>query len=144
VLSLQTMNKASHLSNGHLHNSSEQTSASGTEQLHVTMAIQRLQADLQLINSRLETLEHYRKELMTAQKLTDSGAKKVETNKRSSVDQVGSFAVTYNSLPQVVPLSVPKWFPFQNSNWATIAFILSWPFVAQYIAARLRQRQRPL
>jgi hypothetical protein len=141
---LQTMNKASHLSNGHLHNSSEQQTSAGTEQLHVTMAIQRLQADLQLINSRLETLEHYRKELMTAQKLTDSGAKKVETNKRSSVDQVGSFAVTYNSLPQVVPLSVPKWFPFQNSNWASIAFILSWPFVAQYIVARLRQRQRPL
>ena len=90
------MNKAPHLSNGHLHSSSEQQTSAGTEQLHVTMAIQRLQADLQLINSRLETLEHYRKELMTTQKL-DSGAKKVETNKRSSVDQVGSFAVTYNS-----------------------------------------------
>ena len=80
------------------------------EQLHVTMAIQRLQADLQLINTRLETLESERKAAPTPAK-PGAGAVAV-AHKRSTVDQVGSFAVTYNSLPQV-----PSFFPFFRFFW---------------------------
>ena len=122
----------------------------GTEQLHVTMAIQRLQGDLQHISQRLELLEIHRKEsqlLASAAENVQGGKTTKMSNgraKHSTVEQVGSFATTYSSLPQVVPLTIPKWFPFQNVNWATVAVVLSWPFVAQYIVARLRQRRPPL
>jgi hypothetical protein len=108
--------KASHSSDGLLHNSSEQqTSASGTELLYVTMTIRRLHDDLQLINSRFETLKRERKLLFTAFK-----AQFFRAWLRQRLRQVGLF------------------------KWANIAFILSLPFVAQYIRAWLRQRQRPL
>jgi hypothetical protein len=108
------------------------------EQLHVTMAIQRLQADLQSINSRLEALELHRKELT----LMDNGGQSRQGNntKHSTVEQVGSFAVTYGSIPSVNQLSLPSWFPFKNVNVATIAVILGWPLLAQYLYARLHHR----
>lgn len=104
------------------------------EQLHVTMAIQRLQADLQSISSRLEALERH---------ATPNGSDDAKNKllKRSTVEQVGSFAVTYSSLPSVNRLSLPKWFPFKNMNLATILVILGWPFVAQYFVARLRHHR---
>ena len=109
------------------------------EQLHVTMAIQRLQADLQSINSRLEALELHRKELT----LMDNGGQSRQgsnNTKHSTVEQVGSFAVTYGSIPSVNQLSLPSWFPFKNVNVATIAVILGWPLLAQYLYARLHHR----
>ena len=119
----QTMNKSSNGESG--------------EQLHITMAIQRLQADLQSINSRLEALELHRKETTSNGSLTDAGRK----SKHSTVEQVGSFAVTYGSLPSVNRLSLPSWFPFKNVNLATIMVILGWPLVAQYLFVRLHQRR---
>ena len=111
------------------------------EQLHVTMAIQRLQSDLQSINSRLEALELHRKEMMVMSNgsLSDSAKK----SKHSTVEQVGSFAVTYGSLPSVNQLSLPSWFPFKNVNLATIVVILGWPLLAQYLLARLQHRRAP-
>jgi len=97
------------------------------EQMHVTMALQRLQADLNVMNKRLESLETQRN--------------KESPGQSSSVEQIGSFATVYSSLPWTVPNSIPSWFPFKNMNWTTIAIILTWPVVAQYIAARLRRRQ---
>jgi hypothetical protein len=105
------------------------------EQLHVTMAIQRLQADLLIINSRLEALEM--QHIHDTKKPTVNSQQPVD---RSTVEQIGSFAATYSSIPSV-ELSLPNWFPFKNMNWATIAVILSWPLVAQYITARLRHRR---
>lgn len=113
---------------------SKSSSADSGEQLHVTMAIQRLQADLQSINSRLEALELHRKEVT----LMDNGRQ--ATTKHSTVEQVGSFAVTYGSIPSVNQLSLPSWFPFKNVNVATIAVILGWPLLAQYLFARLQHR----
>lgn len=112
-----------------------------SEQLHVTMAIQRLQADLQSFNSRLEALELHRKEttLMNNGSASDVGLK----NGRSTVEQVGSFAVTYGSLPSVTRLSLPSWFPFKNVNLATIVVILGWPLLAQYLVARLQRQRHP-
>lgn len=112
------------------------------EQLHVTMAIQRLQSDLQSINSRLEALELHRKEMsvMNNGNHTDVARK----TKHSTVEQVGSFAVTYGSLPSVNQLSLPTWFPFKNMNLATIVVILGWPMLAQYLVARLHQRRTPM
>ena len=111
------------------------------EQLHVTMAIQRLQSDLQSINSRLEALELHRKEMMVMSNgsLSDSAKK----SKHSTVEQVGSFAVTYGSLPSVNQLSLPSWFPFKNVNLATIVVILGWPLLAQYLLGRLQHRRAP-
>ena len=111
------------------------------EQLHVTMAIQRLQSDLQSINSRLEALELHRKEMMVMSNgsLSDSAKK----SKHSTVEQVGSFAVTYGSLPSDNQLSLPSWFPFKNVNLATIVVILGWPLLAQYLLARLQHRRAP-
>lgn len=106
-----------------------ETSSSSGEQLHVTMAIQRLQADLDTIQRRLDSLETQRKE---------SGNTSSTTH--SSVEPFGTFSSVYNSLP-CVPYAAPSWFPFRNLNWATIAVILSWPIVAQYITARLRHRR---
>ena len=102
------------------------------EQLHVTMAIQRLQADLQSINNRLDALEKNHQSSKQHQVAT--------TVKRSTVEQTGSFAATYSAIPSVNQLSLPSWFPFKNVNVATIVVILGWPFVAQYMLARLRQR----
>lgn len=102
---------------------------SSGEQLHVTMAIQRLQADLDKIQRRLDSLESQRKE---------NG--NTSTTTHSSVEPFGTFSSVYNSLP-CVPHATPTWFPFRNMNWATIAVILSWPIVAQYIVARLRHRR---
>lgn len=110
------------------------------EQLHVTMAIQRLQSDLQSINSRLEALELHRKEMSANGNHTDVARK----TKHSTVEQVGSFAVTYGSLPSVNQLSLPTWFPFKNMNLATIVVILGWPLLAQYLVARLHQRRSPM
>ena len=106
-----------------------QTMSSTGEQLHVTMAIQRLQTDLQSINNRLDALEKSSKQHQVA-----------TTVKRSTVEQTGSFAATYSAIPSVNQLSLPSWFPFKNVNVATIVVILGWPFVAQYMLARLRQR----
>jgi len=102
------------------------------EQLHVTMAIQRLQADLQSINNRLDALEKNQSNIKQQQVAT--------TVKRSTVEQTGSFAATYSAIPSVNQLSLPSWFPFKNVNLATIIVILGWPFVAQLMLARLRQR----
>jgi len=119
----QAMNKSSNIDSG--------------EQLHVTMAIQRLQADLQSINTRLEALELHRKELT----LMENGQRQQQgSTKHSTVEQVGSFAVTYGSIPSVNQLSLPSWFPFKNVNVATIAVILGWPLLAQYLYARLHHR----
>lgn len=111
-----------------------------SEHLHVTMAIQRLQADLESINKRLESLESHRKDLPTG------NGNNNKSGGRSTVEQVGSFAVTYGSLPSVTRLSLPAWFPFKNVNLATIVVILGWPLLAQYLVARLGQRhqRRPL
>ena len=105
------------------------------EQLHVTMAIQRLQADLQSINNRLDALEKTQQAAATTQPTAN--------NKRSTVEATGSFAATYSAIPSVNQLSLPSWFPFKNVNLATIIVILGWPFVAQYVmssssSARLR------
>lgn len=118
------------------------SNADSGEQLHVTMAIQRLQSDLQSINSRLEALELHRKELtlMNNGNHSDGLTKK---SKHSTVEQVGSFAVTYGSLPSVNQLALPSWFPFKNVNLATIVVILGWPLLAQYLLARLHQRRTP-
>jgi len=111
-------------------------SSSSGEQLHVTMAIQRLQADLDTIQRRLDSLE-------TQQQRTDSGttSSSNDTPTHSSVEPFGTFSAVYNHLPSVVPVSTPSWFPFKQMNWATIAIILSWPVVAQYMVAKLRHRR---
>ena len=117
----------------------EQTTMSSTgEQLHVTMAIQRLQADLQSINNRLDALEKTQQQQQAA-----ATTQPTANNKRSTVEATGSFAATYSAIPSVNQLSLPSWFPFKNVNLATIIVILGWPFVAQYVmssssSARLR------
>ncbi|XP_046450132.1 acyl-CoA-binding domain-containing protein 5-like [Daphnia pulex] len=120
------MNKSSNIDSG--------------EQLHVTMAIQRLQADLQSINSRLEALEIHRKESTLMENGQPRQQQQQGSTKHSTVEQVGSFAVTYGSIPSVNQLSLPSWFPFRNVNVATIAVILGWPLLAQYLYARLHHR----
>ncbi|EFX71551.1 hypothetical protein DAPPUDRAFT_308844 [Daphnia pulex] len=120
------MNKSSNIDSG--------------EQLHVTMAIQRLQADLQSINSRLEALELHRKESTLMENGQPRQQQQQGSTKHSTVEQVGSFAVTYGSIPSVNQLSLPSWFPFKNVNVATIAVILGWPLLAQYLYARLHHR----
>ncbi|XP_046637066.1 acyl-CoA-binding domain-containing protein 5-like [Daphnia pulicaria] len=120
------MNKSSNIDSG--------------EQLHVTMAIQRLQADLQSINSRLEALEIHRKESTLMENGQPRQQQQQGSTKHSTVEQVGSFAVTYGSIPSVNQLSLPSWFPFKNVNVATIAVILGWPLLAQYLYARLHHR----
>jgi hypothetical protein len=114
------------------------TSSGTGEQLHVTMAIQRLQADLQAINNRLDALEK-------TQQTSNSAGSTTPLNKRSTVEATGSFAATYSAIPSVNQLSLPSWFPFKNVNLATIIVILGWPFVAQYVmsSARLRHRGLP-
>lgn len=124
--SFQAMNKSSNIDSG--------------EQLHVTMAIQRLQADLQSINSRLEALEIHRKESTLMENGQPRQQQQQGSTKHSTVEQVGSFAVTYGSIPSVNQLSLPSWFPFKNVNVATIAVILGWPLLAQYLYARLHHR----
>lgn len=69
------------------------------EQLHVTMAIQRLQADIASLNGRLEALEQGRKDFSTDKPV-----------QRSTVEQIGSFASTYSTIPNVNQLSLPSWY----------------------------------
>ena len=72
------------------------------EQLHVTMALQRLQADLQAINGRLEALE-------MNQRKDSSGSSNNKLINRSTVEQIGSFASVYSTIPNVNQLSLPSW-----------------------------------
>lgn len=75
------------------------------EQLHVTMAIQRLQADLQSISSRLEALE-----LQRSKESSSSAANgRDKLINRSTVEQIGSFASVYSTIPNVNQLSLPSW-----------------------------------
>lgn len=110
------------------------------EHTHVTKALQGLQLDLHVMNARLEELEKHKVMLTNNNSETQSSA----LTKRSTVEKIGSFAANYNSLPWVMPVSTPSWFPFKDMNWATIAIILSWPVVAQYLVARLRHHRRTL
>lgn len=73
------------------------------EQLHVTMAIQRLQADIASLNGRLEALERGR---------IDSSSTDNKLVQRSTVEQIGSFASTYSTIPNVNQLSLPSWYYF--------------------------------
>ena len=107
---------------------------SSSEQTHILAVVQRLQEDLQALSKRLDSLE--------TRKVTNMGSEVPSAKpKRSTVEQVGSLAATYSSLPQVVPLSLPEWFPFKGVSLGTVLFILGWPFVAQYILAKLRHRK---
>lgn len=99
------------------------------ELLHVNLAVQRLQTDLEKINARLDALEIQR-QLIAA-----------ESSSRSSVDRMGTLVRTYNSITGSNHRTLPSWFPFKNMNLATVIVLLSWPLVAQYIFSRLRHRR---
>lgn len=100
------------------------------EQLHVTLTVQRLQADLQKINARLDALEAQRHSF----NVTDGST-------RSSVDKVNSLVRTYNSITGSNHRSLPAWFPFKDMNLTTLIVLLSWPVVVQYVMTRLHHRR---